>query len=134
MLLSKHIMYNFLNQYLDTKQIVMAGILFSFLLTFFTLKHPFSFLPSDQGREFAVNGALSKGKLRGVGLIFVITFLIGTLLFMPIETEFLIYAVLLVLIMLSGYFDDASKIPWNEYKKGLIDLVISVIAVVTFLN
>ena len=31
----------------------------------FLLEHPFSFLPSDQGRAFAVNGSLSKGKLRG---------------------------------------------------------------------
>jgi len=29
-------------------------------------------LPHDHGREFAVNGALSKGKARGSGLIFVL--------------------------------------------------------------
>ena len=46
-------MYHLLNQYLDTKQIVMLGIILTFLITFFALKHPFSFLPSDQGRDFA---------------------------------------------------------------------------------
>ena len=37
-------------------------------------------------------------------------------------------------MMISGYLDDASKTPWNEYKKGLIDLVISVVAVLTYMN
>ena len=36
--------------------------------------------------------------------------------------------------MLSGYLDDAAETPWNEYKKGLIDLIISAVAVFTFLN
>lgn len=36
--------------------------------------------------------------------------------------------------MLSGYFDDASETAWNEYKKGLIDFVIAVVAGVTYLN
>ena len=36
--------------------------------------------------------------------------------------------------MLSGYFDDAAETAWNEYKKGLIDLVIAVVAGVTYLN
>ena len=123
-------MYHLLNQYLDTKQIVMLGIILTFLITFFALKHPFSFLPSDQGRDFALNGALSKGKTRGVGL----TFIIGTVLFMPLGKEYIVYAILLFCIMLSGYLDDAAETPWNEYKKGLIDLIISAVAVFTFLN
>ena len=36
--------------------------------------------------------------------------------------------------MLSGYLDDASDTAWDEYKKGLIDLVIAVVAGVTYLN
>ena len=127
-------MYHLLNQYLDTKQIVMLGIIITFLITFFALKHPFSFLPSDQGRDFALNRALSKGKTRGVGLTFVICFIIGTVLFMPLDKEYIVYAILLFCIMLSGYLDDAAETPWNEYKKGLIDLIISAVAVLTFLN
>ena len=46
----------------------------------------------------------------------------------------IVYGILLVCMMLSGYLDDASDKPWNEYKKGLIDLVISIVTVVTFLN
>ncbi len=42
--------------------------------------------------------------------------------------------VLLIASMLSGYLDDASDTAWNEYKKGLIDFVIAVVAGVTYLN
>lgn len=127
-------MYSLLNQFLNLNQILMLGMLVTFVLTFLLLKHPFPFLPSDHGRDFAVNGNLSRGKLRGVGLTFVLCFLAGSLLFMPIDLEYVIYAILLLAMMLSGYLDDASSTPWNEYKKGLIDLVISIVAVGTFVN
>lgn len=127
-------MYNILIQTLTPNQILMLGMLVTFVLTFLLLKHPFPFLPSDHGRDFAVNGSLSKGKLRGVGLTFVLCFLAGSLLFMPLDREYLIYAILLLAMMMSGYLDDASDKPWNEYKKGLIDLVISIVAVATFVN
>ena len=119
---------------MTTNQIGMLGILVTFFLTFLALRFPLPFLPQDQGREFAVNGALSRGKTRGVGLLFVICFLIGVVIFVPVDTEMIVYGILLVCMMLSGYLDDASDKPWNEYKKGLIDLVISVVTVVTFLN
>ena len=54
-------MYNILSGCLNPNQITMIGILAAFLLTFICLKFPFPFLPVDQGREFAVNGGLSKG-------------------------------------------------------------------------
>ena len=63
-------MYYILNQIMNPNQIAMIGVLVAFILTFLGLKFPFSFLPVDHGREFAVNGALSKGKTRGVGLTF----------------------------------------------------------------
>lgn len=127
-------MYHILIRVLTPNQILMMGMLVTFVLTFWMLEHPFPFLPSDHGRDFAVNGNLSKGKLRGVGLTFVLCFLAGSLLFMPVDREIMVYTVLLLAIMLSGYLDDASATPWNEYKKGLIDLVISVVAVATFIN
>ena len=127
-------MYGILNDFMTTNQIGMLGILVTFLITFLALRFPLPFLPRDQGRAFAVNGALSRGKTRGVGLLFVICFLIGVVLFVPVDTEMIVYGILLVCMMLSGYLDDASDKPWNEYKKGLIDLVISIVTVVTFLN
>ena len=91
-------------------------------------------LPQDHGRAFAVNGERSKGKARGSGLIFVLCIALVTLAVVPLRTEYIIYTVLLIASMLSGYFDDASEVAWNEYKKGLIDLVIAIVAGVTYLN
>ena len=90
-------------------------------------------LPQDHGRAFAVNGELSKGKARGSGLIFVLCIALVTLAVLPFRTEYIIYTVLLIASMLSGYFDDASEVAWNEYKKGFIDLVIAIVAGVTYL-
>ena len=39
--------------------------------------------PHDHGREFAVNGALSKGKARGSGLIFVLCIALVSMAFLP---------------------------------------------------
>ena len=80
-------------------------------------------LPHDHGRAFAVNGELSKGKARGSGLIFVLCIALVTLAVVPFKVEYLIYTVLLIASMLSGYFDDASETAWN-----------AVVAGVTYLN
>ncbi|WP_044957040.1 phospho-N-acetylmuramoyl-pentapeptide-transferase [Butyrivibrio sp. LC3010] len=114
-------------------QAAAIGMIVAYVITFISLNMRFSFLPQDQGRAFAVNGALSKGKLRGVGIVFVIDFILASILFLPLSFELIIYLGLLFLIMLSGYLDDASDKPWNEYKKGLIDFVISVATMATFL-
>lgn len=45
-------MYSILEHYLSTNHILMIGMIVTFILTFFLLEHPFSFLPSDQGRAF----------------------------------------------------------------------------------
>lgn len=127
-------MYYVLKDVLTTNQIAMIGILVSFLLTFIMLKYPLPFLPMDQGRAFAVNGGLSKGKIRGVGLTFVCVFILCSLLFMPISREYIIYCILLFAMMLSGYLDDAAETPWNDYKKGAIDLVLSLVTMWTFVS
>ena len=90
-------------------------------------------LPHDHGRAFAVNGELSKGKARGSGLIFVLCIALVSLAFLPFTTEYVVYNVLLIASMLSGYLDDAAENAWNEYKKGIIDFVIAVLAGVTYL-
>lgn len=82
-------------------------------------------LPRDQGRDFAVDGKKSAGKIRGAGLLFVCSFIICALLFAPLSIEAGIYYAVIFLAMLSGYLDDRSEKPWNEYKKGIIDLVIA---------
>ena len=110
------------------------GFLLAFALTALMDSVFHDKLPHDHGRAFAVNGELSKGKARGSGLIFVLCIALVTLAVVPFKTEYVIYTVLLIASMLSGYFDDAAETAWNEYKKGLIDLVIAVVAGVTYLN
>lgn len=106
----------------------------AFLGTFFFLKWMMPYLPSDQGREYAVDGALSKGKARGAGIVFVLVFVVTVLLFTPMKLEHIIYLILVVLAMLTGFLDDAAKTPWGEYKKGFLDLVIAVLIAVTFIH
>ena len=111
-----------------------AAFLLAFALTALTDSLFHNKLPHDHGREFAVNGGLSKGKARGSGLIFVLCIALVSLAFLPFRVEYVIYTVLLIASMLSGYFDDAAEKAWNEYKKGIIDFVIAMVAGVTYLN
>ena len=120
------------------KWIAFLGLILAFLLTCFLLKTLQNILPRDGGRAFAVNGALSQGKPRGAGIVFVLVFCGMALLFVPFEKElfkeFAIYLIMLVAAMLSGYLDDSSKTPWGEYKKGLIDLVIAFVCAYSYVN
>lgn len=82
-------------------------------------------MPCDQGRAFAVNGELSKGKTRGVGLLFIISYVACTLVYLPLSWELIVLLVLIAASMITGYLDDAGTVPWGGLKKGLLDLVIS---------
>lgn len=118
----------------ESRIILLAGIAAAFLCSFLGIRFGMSSLPRDGGRKFAVNGALSKGKPRGAGLIFVAAFTVCGVLLVPFTAENLIYILLVVGGMMSGYLDDASEKPWGEYKKGLIDLVIALAGSFTYVN
>lgn len=111
---------------------LLPGNLFSvifaggtFFIAFFALKMFMRLLPKDQGRQFAVNGALSEGKPRGAGIIFITAFIISAVLFIPLNSEHAVNLILIFAAMMTGYLDDASEKPWGELKKGLLDAVIS---------
>lgn len=110
------------------------GILFAFFATVIATDKLCEFLPKDAGRDFAHDGKKSAGKPRGAGIIFVLAFVVASLLFVPFEAENLIYLVLIVICMMTGFLDDASKSPWGEYKKGILDLFVAVLVAVTFLH
>ena len=116
----------------NAKIIYAAGALLAPLLCAVMLKLFSGKLPKDQGREFAVDGKKSAGKIRGAGIIFVIAFIISSLLFVKISLEYIIYYALMFIEMLSGYLDDRSEKPWGEYKKAVIDLLVSAGASATF--
>lgn len=111
----------------------LLGILVCFGVVFFILQKHRDKLPTDQGREFAVNGALSAGKPRGAGIVFVIVFILCAAIFARLSLEMLLYLLLLGAAMITGYLDDSSRAPWGELKKGLLDLAIAVITAVVFL-
>lgn len=116
--------------------ILLPVIVCSVLLAIFKNK-----LPKDQGREFAFNGKLSAGKVRGAGIIFVCAFIAVSLLTLALplnswaitmNLEYYFYLILIFFGMLSGYLDDAAEKPWGEYKKGAIDLIISALTAANF--
>jgi phospho-N-acetylmuramoyl-pentapeptide-transferase len=113
---------------------ILACLILSFVLTIFLLKTLQTSLPVDGGRKFAVNGALSQGKPRGAGIIFVLVHILVVLIFLKVDRELLIYMIMLLAAMLSGYFDDAAATPWGEYKKGIIDFIIALVVSLTYVN
>ncbi len=114
--------------------LAFLGILFAFSLTVFTTAKFSKYLPKDGGRDFAVEGKLSAGKPRGAGIIFILVFALSAIIFIPMHAEVTIYLILLVLCMLTGFMDDASKTPWGEYKKGFLDLCVAALVAFTFLK
>ncbi len=114
--------------------ITFIGTMLTFSMTCLLLHKCKGFLPADQGREFAHDGKLSAGKPRGAGFIFILVFAAAYLLFGRLNIERIIYVVLVIASMLTGYLDDCAKNPWGEYKKGLLDLLIAVMTAVTYIN
>ncbi len=114
--------------------VAFIGIMFAFLATCFFIGKFNQYLPRDLGRDYAHDGKLSAGKPRGAGFIFIIVFLASALLFGEINMEVIIYLILIFAAMMTGFLDDASKAPWGEYKKGLLDLLIAVVVAITYLK
>ena len=112
----------------------LLGLLLAFALSLTLIPLLRDKLPQDHGREHAVNGDKSKGKARGGGVIFIPVFALVTLLAAPFSWERCAYLFLTLAAMLTGYLDDRSELPWGELKKGLLDLLICLLALITFMN
>ena len=124
-----------INNVLNNIQVTsFLGIMAAFLLTCLFINIFYSKLPTDQGRDFAHDGKLSAGKPRGAGFVFIVVFIGVAFLFGKVETENIIYMILVFAAMLTGFLDDCSKAPWGEYKKGLLDLAIAVMLAITVIN
>ena len=126
-------MINLLNM-LEFSQVAFFGILFAFALTCIAIAKFNPYLPKDMGRQFAHDGKLSAGKPRGAGIIFIFTFALSALLFAQMNVEIAIYLVLIIVEMLTGYFDDAAEKPWGEYLKGFLDLAVAVVVAVVYMH
>lgn len=125
-------LFRIFDGFANVQQYIAIASVLAFAICFVLLKLKLPFLPKDQGRAFAVNGEVSKGKIRGVGLIMISTFVLCSVFLLPITKEFIFYDIFIFLEMLSGYLDDAADSPWSDYKKGFIDLIICVILSIVF--
>ncbi|MBQ6357436.1 MAG: phospho-N-acetylmuramoyl-pentapeptide-transferase [Clostridia bacterium] len=112
----------------------LLGLLLGFVLSGVLLAFLKDKLPQDHGRAYAVNGQVSKGKARGGGVVFIPVFAAVTLLAAPFSWERCAYLFLTLAAMLTGYLDDRADLPWGELKKGLLDLAICLLTLVTFMN
>ena len=124
-------MINLLNIF-DISIIAFVGVIFAFAVTCIAISKFSRFLPKDMGRQFAHDGKLSAGKPRGAGIIFV--FVLSAILFAEMNVEIGVYLALIVIEMLTGYFDDAAEKPWGEYLKGFLDFVVAVIVALVYLH
>jgi len=124
------ITHMFINQ--SSLNLTIVGSFAAFAVTCFALTFLVFLLPVDHGRAFAVEGVLSKGKKTGAGFLFISIFVLSVVIFVPLRLEYVIYYLLIETAMIAGYLDDGAKRPWSEYKKGLVDLLISFSASFTF--
>ncbi len=116
------------------KEITFLSVVLAFAITCIAISLGKNALPRDAGRAFAINGSKSVGKPRGAGIIFILAFTLTCVLFIPLNNELVIYLMLTLAAMISGYLDDSSTSPWGNLKKGIIDFLIALIAAVTYLN
>lgn len=108
--------------------LIIVSLYAGFFLTVFLLPALYRFLPKDRGREFSVNAEAAVGKPTGAGVVFVSIFVAISFLFAPVSLPHSIVLFLTWLVMLTGYLDDRSTRSWGEYRKGAMDLVLSLAA------
>ncbi len=97
-------------------------------LTWLLLPRLWHMLPTDRGREFAVDADKSIGKPVSAGLLFIPLFVIISFAVVPFEARFTELLLCVLAAMAVGYFDDNAPGGWSEYRLGAIDLVLALFA------
>ncbi len=117
---------------LQSHTILIALSLFvGFLVTVLLLPKFYKWLPHDRGREYTATAEAAKGKPTGSGVVFITIFAFIAFLFVPLDWGQIVIVVLTWLTMLTGYLDDRSIKSWGEYRKALLDLILSIAAAFT---
>ena len=98
------------------------------LLTWWLLPRLWNRLPTDKGREYAIDAEKSIGKPMSGGIIFISLFIIISLLVVPFDWKFAGILVCTFMAMIVGYLDDKSLGGWSEYRLGAVDLIIAIFA------
>ncbi len=132
-------MLYFLGEYLATfagpfrllsSYIFLAGLgtALGAISTWWLLPRYWRMLPTDRGREYAVDAEKSIGKPISAGILFIPLFVVISLLVVPFDWMFLEILFCVAIAMLVGYLDDRAPDGWSEYRLGAIDLVIAILA------
>ncbi len=108
--------------------LITLALYLGFFLAVKLIPEFFRFMPHDRGREFTLTAEAAKGKPTGTGFIFITIFVLICFLLMPMSVCRALIILLTWLTMLTGFLDDRSVTSWGEYRKGLLDLIISVAA------
>ena len=127
-------MINYLGNVSGYSIIGVIGVAFAYLATCILLGTGINRLPRDHGRAYAHDGVLSAGKPRGAGFIFILVFVVTAVIFGDMRRETVIYLILTVAAMMTGFLDDCAKVSWGELRKGLLDLVIAIMTAITYVN
>jgi len=116
--------------------LLAIGTLMAGLLVWSRLPRFWKRLPGDRGKILSADGgSVSIGKPTGAGWLVALLILPVILLVLPLDPKQLdVYAcqlgvlACLYLAMWFGYLDDKSELPWGEWRKGLLDVVVAVVA------
>lgn len=115
---------------LFTSYIFLVGIgtALGAIATWWLLPKMWHLLPTDRGREYAVDAEKSIGKPVSAGVLFIPMFVIISILVVPFDWKFIEIMVCVIMAMTVGYFDDRALGGWSEYRLGAIDLVVAFLA------
>ncbi len=105
--------------------LIITALYAGFFVTVFALPKAYRFLPKDRGREFTINPDAAAGKPTGAGIVFISIFVLISGIFAPLGPTQAVMLVFTWLVMLTGYLDDRSVHSWGEYRKGALDLALS---------
>ncbi len=108
--------------------LIALALYTAFFATYALLPKFYDFLPHDRGREFTIkeNAEAAKGKPTGSGSVFITIYALICIIFVPMGILQGGILILTWLTMLTGFLDDRSITSWGEYRKALLDLIISV--------
>lgn len=106
--------------------LLAAGTLAAGFVVWLMLPRRWQRLPCDRGKAIAADGGRqSAGKPTGAGWTMAWLILPVILLCAPLDVWQLGVLVCLYIAMVCGYMDDSSKVPWGEWRKGMLDLVVA---------
>jgi len=124
---------NLFNMISASKQVVYLVHIVIPMVVLLILKKGFLHkLPRDRGKAFTIDGAKSKGKATGTGILLYAAFLATYLLVGDLEVKWLGLYGIMFYEMITGYLDDRASQPWHENLKALLDFMACILTAFIF--